>query len=288
MRDLSRGRPPLYSGLLASLDPLWYYSAAAITEFAYVHNLLALLVPGTASVSKKKARIRIALGRRRNMKGFPAEGDAKIVLRGRHLPAWFGWRWQDFNNPQAAFFSIFLQLRSIWQTMVYNRFYTIDDLMAIWARLPLPNIHPDLKGNIRGKTNWREFNRIQTQTMLVRHGQRRGLDMGKAYLADKWCKPVNRLAPVKRLKTFVRHLNPNSIYSPSSIVELIWNMGLLRTAPREYAMRIRASFFRLARNNHFPESGDMMLYPNGQVPQPGWAGSRWMTAVGLDLTYCLG
>ena len=87
------GRPSKYSYILRQLVDNDLYTPATVADFALEKGLIK--GEDAKALRLARQRVRIAMGRWTNNKGFPDEGDGHIVLKGQSpTPGWFGWRWK--------------------------------------------------------------------------------------------------------------------------------------------------------------------------------------------------
>lgn len=87
------GRPSKYGHILRKLADDDLYNSASVESFAVDKGF----VKGEDAEALRLARqrVRIAMGRWVNNKGFPDEGDGQVCIKGQApTPGWFGWRWK--------------------------------------------------------------------------------------------------------------------------------------------------------------------------------------------------
>lgn len=86
-----------------------------------------------------------------------------------------------------------------------------------------------------------------------------------------------------KYRVFVDGLDPDTIYSPASIVRHGEDAGLLDDLPEDELKitrrRIRHTLARLSTNRGFPYQGDGWYRLPGQAPLRGWFGWRWQEAI---------
>ncbi len=77
----------------------------------------------------------------------------------------------------------------------------------------------------------------------------------------------------------LERLEPNKLYSASTIAEFAVAIGYLNAADPRCAQkmrRIRVSCNQICLRYEFPGLGDGTLTQQGQRPSPGWFGWRWI------------
>lgn len=83
-----------YADLINALDRLTIYTPALVARFADERGYIEERDP--AKHKKLLLRIRIAMGRFSNNKGFHDAGDGVVTLKGQApTPGWYGWHWQQ-------------------------------------------------------------------------------------------------------------------------------------------------------------------------------------------------
>ena len=97
-----RGRRSKYEGIISLLRDSDPYAPGMIAALANTHKILP--VPQeVASYQSRFTRpaptpeetVRASLLRFARRNNFPEEGDAKVILKGRKVCAWYGWRWKQ-------------------------------------------------------------------------------------------------------------------------------------------------------------------------------------------------
>ena len=97
-----RGRRSKYEGIISLLRDSDPYAPGMIAALANAHKILP--VPQeiasyqtrfTRPAPTREDTVRASLLRFARRNNFPEEGDAKVILKGRRVCAWYGWRWKQ-------------------------------------------------------------------------------------------------------------------------------------------------------------------------------------------------
>jgi len=87
------GRPSKYGQILRKLEDDDLYTPASVADFAIEKGFIE--GEDAKALRLARQRVRIAMARWTDNKGFPDEGDGHVTLKGQApTPGWFGWRWK--------------------------------------------------------------------------------------------------------------------------------------------------------------------------------------------------
>lgn len=99
---------------------------------------------------------------------------------------------------------------------------------------------------------------------------------------------MNPSSPGRPLKYgyIIKHLDPQSLYSPAAIAQLALTKSLIPANTEEQKRlsyrRVRIAMGRYSNNHRFPDEGDGSIILNGQSPTPAWFGWRWQKSMGVS------
>ena len=84
-----------YSAILKALPNNEPHTASSIAHWAKAHDMLPGIDKDSTEREIRQAmtRLRISLNRYHINHEFPSDGDASLLVNGRHYRAWMGWRW---------------------------------------------------------------------------------------------------------------------------------------------------------------------------------------------------
>ncbi len=71
-------------------------------------------------------------------------------------------------------------------------------------------------------------------------------------------------------------LEPETLYSPASLADILRAIGRLEDATA--AHRARLALSRHAARRGFPAEGDGTISSSAGVPVPAWSGKRWLAS----------